>query len=117
MNNKDVFSGITEAIFHFLDINEPWRFAVFLIIMAAGISVFEILFRYIKIRFMKFIHTKGYSPENWNLSLFKPSMRLAFFALIIRLTEPLFIISHDQQIILRITEFFILSLSVIFLFY
>lgn len=117
MDKIDGFKRITEAIISFWDINESWRFAAFMIIMAAGISLFEIFFRFIKTRFKEFIRSKGRSPENWNLSLFKPSIRLAFIALVIRLTEPFFIFSHDQHTIIRIIEFFLLSIAIILLFY
>jgi small-conductance mechanosensitive channel len=116
MDNIDGLSKITGVIVSFWNINESWRFAVFLIIMAAGISFFEIFFRLIKVRFSEFIRAKGRGPENWNLSVFKPSIRLAFIALIIRLSEPLFIVSDYQQTIVRIMEFFILSAAVILLF-
>ncbi|OQW98503.1 MAG: hypothetical protein BWK74_04405 [Desulfobacteraceae bacterium A6] len=111
------FNRITGAIINFWNINEAWRFAVFMIIMAAGISLFEILFRFIKTRFREFILSKGYSPENWNLSLFKPSIRLAFIALVIRLTEPVFILSHDQYKIFGIIEFILLAIAIILVFY
>jgi len=111
------FNRITEAIITFWNINETWRFAAFMIIMAAGISLFEILFRFIKTRFREFIRSKGRIPENWNLSLFKPSIRLAFIALVIRLTEQLFIFSQDQHTIISIVEFFLLSIAIILLFY
>jgi len=111
------FKRITEAIITFWNINETWRFAAFMIIMAAGISLFEILFRFIKTRFREFIRSKGRIPENWNLSLFKPSIRLAFIALVIRLTEQLFIFSQDQHTIISIVEFFLLSIAIILLFY
>jgi MscS family membrane protein len=117
MDKIDGFRRITEAIIGFRDINESWRFAAFMIIMAAGISLFEILFRFIKTRFREFILSKGRSPENWNLSFFKPSIRLAFIALVIRSAEPFFIFSHDQHTIIRIIEFFLLSIATIFLFY
>jgi small-conductance mechanosensitive channel len=111
------FNRITGAIINFWNINEAWRFAAFMIIMAAGISLFEILFRFIKTRFREFILSKGYSPENWNLSLFKPSIRLAFIALVIRLTEPFFILSHDQYKIFGIIEFILLAIAIILVFY
>ncbi|TRZ53182.1 mechanosensitive ion channel family protein [bacterium] len=111
------FNRITEAIINFWNINEAWRFAAFMIIMAAGISLFEILFRFIKTSFREFILSKGYSPENWNLSLFKPSIRLAFIALVIRLTELVFILSHDQYKIIGIIEFILLAIAIILVFY
>jgi len=111
------FNRITGAIINFWNINEAWRFAAFMIIMAAGISLFEILFRFIKTRFREFILSKGYSPENWNLSLFKPSIRLAFIALVIRLTELVFILSHDQYKIIGIIEFILLAIAIILVFY
>lgn len=117
MDNTDIFSRITEAIISFRDINESWRFAAFVIIMAAGISFFEILFRFIRSRFVVFMESKGFKPENWNPALFRPSLRLAFIALIIRLTEPLFIVSHDQQTILRLAELCLLAAALILLFY
>jgi len=117
MDSIDLFERITGAIISFRNINEPWRFGVFLIFMAAGVTLFEIFFRFIKTRFTEFIRKKGCSPENWNLSLFRPSVRLAFIALIIRLFEPLFIFSHDQQTIVRIIELFLLAISIILLFY
>jgi hypothetical protein len=51
MDKIDGFNRITEAIISFRDINESWRFTAFMIIMAAGISLFEILFLFIKTRF------------------------------------------------------------------
>jgi len=111
------FNRITGAIINFWNINEAWRFAAFMIIMAAGISLFEILFRFIKTRFREFILSKGYSPENWNLSLFKPSIRLAFIALVIRLTELVFILSNDQYKIIGIIEFILLAIAIILVFY
>ena len=105
------------AIINFWDANESWRFAAFVIILLGGIFSFEFLFRFAKNRFKIFIQSKGYSYDNWNLSIFKPSFRLAFIVLIMRLSEPFFIFSHQHHSIFRIIEFFFLALAIILVFF
>lgn len=105
------------AIISFWNANESWRFAAFVIVLLGGIFSFEFLFRFVKNRFKIFIQSKGYSSDNWNLSLFKPSFRLAFIALIMRLSEPFFIFSHQHHTIFRIIEFFFLALAIILVFF
>ncbi|MBU1712418.1 MAG: mechanosensitive ion channel family protein [Proteobacteria bacterium] len=117
MDIIDPLKGIIGAINSFWNANESWRFAAFIIILLGGISVFEFLFLFVKKRFKIFIQSKGYSPDKWKLSVFKPSFRLAFIALIIRLTEPFFIFSHDHHTIFRIIEYFFLALAIILVFF
>lgn len=117
MGIVNFFNSIIEMIRTFRNVNESWRFAAFLIILAGGIFFFEFIFLYVKKRFGIFIEAKGRSSDKWNLSVFKPSLRLAFIALIIRLSEPFFILSHDHIAILRITELLFLTISVILLFF
>ncbi len=105
------------AINSFWNANESWRFAAFAIIIMAGIFSFEFIFRFVKNKFKIFIQSKGYSPDNWNLSNFKPSFRLAFIVLLIRLSEPFFIFSPENHAIFRITEFLFLSLAIILVFF
>src|SRR3989339_1124851 len=105
------------AIINFWNANESWRFAAFAIILLGGIFSFEFLFRFVKNRFKIYIQSKGYSSDNWNLSIFKPSFRLAFIALIMRLSEPFFIFSHQHHTIFRIIEFFFLTLAIILVFF
>lgn len=113
----DSFNSAIGAIKSFLNANESWRFAAFAVILVAGIFSFEFLFRFVKNRFKIFIQSKGYSPYNWNLSLFKPSFRLAFIALIMRLSEPVFIFSHEHHATFRIIEFFFMALAIILVFF
>jgi hypothetical protein len=105
------------AIINFWDANESWRFAAFVIILLGGVLSFEFLFRFVKNRFKIFIQSKGYSSDNWNLSILKPPFRLAFIVLIMRLSEPFFIFSHQHHTIFRIIELFFLSLAIILLFF
>lgn len=105
------------AIINFWDANESWRFAAFVIILLGGVLSFEFLFRFVKNRFKIFIQSKGYSSDNWNLSILKPSFRLAFIVLIMRLSEPFFIFSHQHHTIFRIIELFFLAIAIILLFF
>lgn len=113
----DSFNSAIRAIKSFWNADESWRFAVFIIILLTGIFSFEFLFSFAKKRFRIFIQSKGYSAGKWDLSLFKPSLRLASIVLIIRLTEPFFIFSVQQQALFRIIEFFFLSLAIILLLF
>jgi len=117
MDRLDPLNSAIETIKSFRNADESWLFAVFIIILMAAIFSFEFLFSFVKKRFGIFINSKGYSSGKWNLSLFKPSFRLAFIVLIIRLTEPFFIFSHGHQTFFRIMEFFILAIAVILLFF
>jgi len=117
MDRIDSLNSAIETIKSFRNADESWLFAVFIIILMAAIFSFEFLFSFVKKRFDIFINSKGYSSGKWNLSLFKPSFRLAFIVLIIRLTEPFFIFSHGHQTFFRIMEFFILAIAVILLFF
>ena len=117
MDRIDPLNSVIETIKSFWNADGSWRFAAFIIILLAGIFSFEFLFRFAKKRFRIFIQSKGCSAGKWDLSLFKPSLRLAFIVLIIRLTEPFVIFSVQHQAIFRIIEFFFLALAVILLFF
>ena len=117
MGGIDPFNSAIETITSFWNGNESWRFAAFIIILLGGMFFFEFLFLFVKKRFKIFIQSKGYSPDKWNLSIFKPSFRFAFIALIIRLTEPFFIFSHEHHTVFRIIEYFFLALAIILVFF
>ena len=115
MNPTSTMLQFDQLLQQIISGNTAWRFVVSLAIMVIGYIILEILFNLTLRRIEKSLKDKGKSPKLWHLQSFLPPLRLAMFAILLRVAEePLFVLDRLAQI-LHGLEAFLLALAFIVL--
>ena len=115
MNPTSTMLQFDQLLQEIISGNTAWRFVVSLAIMVIGYIILEILFNLTLRRIEKSLKDKGKSPKLWHLQSFLPPLRLAMFAILLRVAEePLFVLDRLAQI-LHGLEAFLLALAFIVL--
>jgi small-conductance mechanosensitive channel len=95
--------------------NTAWRFVVSLTIMVIGYIFLEILFTLSRRRIEKSLADKGKSPKLWHLQAFLPPLRLALFAVLLRIAEEPLVIPERLAQLLHGLEAFLLAIAAVVL--
>ena len=115
MNPTSTMLQFDQLLQQIISGNTAWRFVVSLAIMVIGYIILEILFNLTLRRIEKSLKDKGKSPKLWHLQSFLPPLRLAMFAILLRVAEePLVVLDRLAQI-LHGLEAFLLALAFIVL--
>jgi MscS family membrane protein len=86
-----------------------------LAIIVIGYILIEILFRKTRHRIQKSLEDKGKSPKLWHLQAFIPPLRLAIFAVLLRIAEEPLVVPERLAQLLHGLEAFLLALAIVVL--
>ncbi|UCH19543.1 MAG: mechanosensitive ion channel [Deltaproteobacteria bacterium] len=95
--------------------NVTWRLLISLAIIVIGYIIIEILFRKTRQRIQKSLEDKGKSPKLWHLQAFLPPLRLAIFAVLLRIAEEPLVVPERLAQLLHGLEAFLLALAIVVL--
>jgi MscS family membrane protein len=95
--------------------NVTGRLLISLAIIVLGYILLEILFRKTRHRIQKSLEDKGKSPKYWHLHAFLPPLRLAIFAVLLRIAEEPVVVPERLAQILHGLEAFLLALAIVVL--
>lgn len=95
--------------------NELWRFIGSIVILLAGLLFLEILFRSLSKRIQISLEEKGVAADFWKFYSFLPPLRLAFTALLLRLSEMILLLPEELIQLLRGVEGLLLTMAFILL--
>jgi MscS family membrane protein len=95
--------------------NTAWRFVFSLAIIVIGYITLEILFNLTRRRIQKSLEDKGKSPKLWHLQSFHPPLRLAMFAILLRVAEEPLVVPERLAQLLHGLEAFLLALAIVVL--
>jgi MscS family membrane protein len=95
--------------------NVSWRLLISLAIIVIGYLLLEILFRKTRQRIQKSLEDKGKSPKLWHLQAFLPPLRLAIFAVLLRIAEEPLVVPERLAQLLHGLEAFLLALAIVVL--
>jgi MscS family membrane protein len=95
--------------------NITGRLLISLAIIVIGYILLEILFRKTRHRIQKSLEDKGKSPKLWHLQAFLPPLRLAIFAVLLRIAEEPLVVPERLAQLLHGLEAFLLALAIVVL--
>ncbi|MGD2268763.1 MAG: mechanosensitive ion channel family protein [Desulfobacterales bacterium] len=95
--------------------NVTGRLLISLAIIVIGYIILEILFRKTRQRIQKSLEDKGRSPKLWRLQAFLPPLRLAIFAVLLRIAEEPLVVPERLAQLLHGLEAFLLALAIVVL--
>ena len=95
--------------------NVTGRLLISLAIIVIGYILLEILFRKTRQRIQKSLEDKGKSPNLWRLQAFLPPLRLAIFAVLLRIAEVPLVVPERLAQLLHGLEAFLLALAIVVL--
>ena len=95
--------------------NVTGRLLISLAIIVIGYIILEFFFRKTRQRIQKSQEDKGKSPKLWHLQAFLPPLRLAIFAVLLRIAEEPLVVPERLAQLLHGLEAFLLALAVVVL--
>ena len=95
--------------------NVTGRLLIALAIIVIGYILLEIFFRKTRQRIQKSLEDKGKSPKLWRLHAFLPPLRLAIFAVLLRIAEEPLVVPERLAQLLHGLEAFLLALAIVVL--
>jgi MscS family membrane protein len=115
MNPLPTNVQIDQLVEQTLSGNVTGRLLISLAIIVIGYILLEILFRKTRQRIQKSLEDKGKSPKLWHLQVFLPPLRLAIFAVLLRIAEEPLVFPERLAQLLHGLEAFLLALAIVVL--
>ncbi len=115
MNPLSTSIQIDQLVEQTLSGNVTGRLLISLAIIVIGYILLEIFFRKTRHRIQKSLEDRGKSPKLWHLHAFLPPLRLAIFAVLLRIAEEPLVIPERLAQLLHGLEAFLLALAIVVL--
>jgi small-conductance mechanosensitive channel len=115
MNSLQTNIQIDQLVEQTISGNVTGRLLISLAIIVIGYIILEILFRKTRHRIQKSLEEKGKSPKLWHLQVFLPPLRLAIFAVLLRIAEEPLVVPERLAQLLHGLEAFLLALAFVLL--